>query len=111
MKNVELTGIHFHGGRHHKGLWFWRGLMKKYGLLIARLCKAWGDYQPKEIDIGGGFAASRDPFNKLGLRGDVILTYFTYPFELLLMCWISFFVIPSTFFACVYNLAKLLILS
>ncbi|MFX0051726.1 MAG: diaminopimelate decarboxylase family protein [Candidatus Hermodarchaeota archaeon] len=85
MKNVELTGIHFHGGRHHKGLWFWRGLMKKYGLLIARLCKVWGGYQPKEIDIGGGFAASRDPFNKLGLRGDVILTYFSYPFELLLM--------------------------
>ncbi len=84
MKHVELTGLHFHGGRHHSGLWFWRGMMKRYAQLIIHLCKAWGGYKPKELDIGGGFAAQRDPHSKLGVREDTLLTYLTYPLELLL---------------------------
>lgn len=42
--------------------------MKEYAALIADLKKAWDGWQPKEIDIGGGFATHRDPHNKLGLR-------------------------------------------
>lgn len=84
MKNLELTGFHFHGGRHSASLWFWKGLMEQYGRLIADLCRQWGGYTPKEIDIGGGFAAPRDPMNKLGLRRDVILTFLGWPFMLLL---------------------------
>ena len=84
MKNLELTGFHFHGGRHSASLWFWKGLMKQYGELIAELCRQWGGYIPKEIDIGGGFAAPRDPMNKLGLRKDVVFTFLGWPFQLLL---------------------------
>lgn len=84
MKNVELTGLHFHGGRHHNSLWYWRGLMKRYAQLVVHLCQAWGGYQPKELDIGGGFATERDPHSKLGIREDTVLTWFTYPLELAL---------------------------
>ncbi len=79
MPNIELTGIHFHGGRHHPSLWYWRGMMKSYAALIADLSKEWGGWQPGEIDIGGGFAIYRDPHNKLGLRKDVIETWLTWP--------------------------------
>ncbi len=79
LPNVELTGLHFHGGRHHDSLWYWRGLMVRYAKLIADLCRAWGGYKPREIDIGGGFAVSRDPHNKLHLRTDVVLTWATWP--------------------------------
>ncbi len=79
MPNLELTGLHFHGGRHHAGLWYWRGLMKGYAKLIAELSGAWGGWQPQEIDIGGGFATYRDPHNKLGLRKDVVETWLTWP--------------------------------
>lgn len=84
MPNLELVGLHFHGGRHHPGLWYWEGLMKGYAALIADLSRAWGGWQPKEIDLGGGFAIYRDPHNKLGLRHDVIETWLTWPMMQLL---------------------------
>ena len=79
MTNLELTGIHFHGGRHHPSLWYWRGLMESYAALIADLIKEWDGWQPKELDIGGGYAIYRDPHNKLGLRKDVVETWVTWP--------------------------------
>ncbi len=79
MPNLELVGLHFHGGRHHPSLWYWRSLMKGYAVLIARLSSAWGGWQPREIDIGGGFAIHRDPHNKLGLRQNVVETWLTWP--------------------------------
>ena len=82
MKNVELTGLHFHGGRHHASLWYWRGMMKRFAKLVLHLCDAWGGYRPQELDIGGGFAIRRDPHSKNGLRADTLLTFFSYPLEL-----------------------------
>jgi diaminopimelate decarboxylase len=79
MSNIDLVGLHFHGGRHNPSLWYWRKLMKSYANLIAELCRTWGDWQPQEIDIGGGFAIYRDPHNKLGLRQDVVETWMTWP--------------------------------
>ena len=79
MSNLELVGLHFHVGRHHPGLWYWRKLMKGYANLIAELSRAWGGWQPREIDLGGGFAIYRDPHNKLGLRQDVVETWLTWP--------------------------------
>ncbi|MBN2297622.1 MAG: hypothetical protein JXM72_03460 [Deltaproteobacteria bacterium] len=84
MPNVELVGLHFHGGRHHASLWYWEELMKEYAALIAELSRAWNGWQPKEIDLGGGFASHRDPHNKLGLRQDVVETWLTWPLVRLL---------------------------
>ena len=62
MEGVELVGFHQHHGRHHASTRYWREQMKAYAAEIARVCELLGGYRPSEIDIGGGFATSRDPF-------------------------------------------------
>jgi diaminopimelate decarboxylase len=84
MENVELVGLHFHGGRHSSSLWYWDGMMEKYAGLVCDLCEAWGGYKLKELDIGGGYASPRDPHNKLHLSFDTILTWLTWPLVLMM---------------------------
>jgi diaminopimelate decarboxylase len=64
MKNVHLVGFHQHHGRHHASTRYWIEQMKAYAAAIGQVCRALGGFQPQEIDIGGGFAIPRDPFNK-----------------------------------------------
>lgn len=62
MEGVELVGLHEHHGRHHHSTRYWEEQMRAFAREAGRLCRAL-DYQPQEIDIGGGFAVPRDPFN------------------------------------------------
>lgn len=78
--HVELVGLHFHAGRHHPSLWYWQGLMARYGRLIGELSRAWGGWQPQEIDIGGGWPSPRDPHNQEFPRSEFLLTALGYPF-------------------------------
>jgi diaminopimelate decarboxylase len=78
--HVELVGLHFHAGRHHPSLWYWQGLMTRYGRLIGELCHAWGGWAPQEIDIGGGWPSPRDPHNQELPRSEFVLTALGYPF-------------------------------
>ncbi len=61
--NIELTGFHQHHGRHKRSTRYWEAQMAAYAAEIGRVCGALGGYRPQEIDIGGGFAIPRDPFN------------------------------------------------
>jgi diaminopimelate decarboxylase len=63
MKNVELVGFHQHHGRHKRSLRYWEAQMAAYAAEIGRVCRALDGYRPQEVDIGGGFAIPRDPFN------------------------------------------------
>jgi len=63
MDNVELVGFHQHHGRHHRSTRYWEAQMRAFAQELGRVCQALGGYQPQEIDIGGGFAIPRDPFN------------------------------------------------
>ncbi|RMD82299.1 MAG: hypothetical protein D6815_09535 [Candidatus Dadabacteria bacterium] len=63
MEGVELVGFHQHHGRHHRSTRYWEEQMKAYAAEIARVCRLLDGYRPSEIDIGGGFACPRDPFN------------------------------------------------
>jgi diaminopimelate decarboxylase len=63
MPNVQLVGFHQHHGRHKRSTRYWEAQMTAYAAEIGRVCRALGCYQPQEIDIGGGFAIPRDPFN------------------------------------------------
>ncbi len=63
MPQVELVGFHQHHGRHKRSLRYWRAQMAAYAAEIGSVCRALGGYRPQEIDIGGGFAIPRDPFN------------------------------------------------
>lgn len=62
-KKIKIVGFHQHNGRHLPTTGYWREQMKQYARTIGRLCRLLGNFQPKEIDIGGGFAIPRDPFN------------------------------------------------
>jgi diaminopimelate decarboxylase len=77
--HVELVGLHFHAGRHHPSLWYWEGLMRRYGQLIGELSRAWGGWRPDEIDIGGGWASPRDPMNQEFPRSEFVTTALGYP--------------------------------
>jgi diaminopimelate decarboxylase len=37
-----------------------------FGKLVGTLCRSWGNWKPLELDIGGGFAAPRDPTGSSG---------------------------------------------
>ena len=63
MNNVELVGFHQHHGRHDPSTRYWKEQMKAFAKEIGKVNNALGGFQPKEIDIGGGFAIPRDPFN------------------------------------------------
>jgi diaminopimelate decarboxylase len=63
MPHVELVGFHEHHGRHHPSARYWVEQMRAYARELGIVCRALGGYQPQEIDIGGGFAVPRDPFN------------------------------------------------
>jgi diaminopimelate decarboxylase len=63
MPNVRLVGFHQHQGRHKRSVRYWEAQMAAYAAEIGRVCRALGGYRPQEIDIGGGFAIPRDPFN------------------------------------------------
>ena len=77
--NVEMVGIHVHQGRHHSGLGYWKGLMKRFGRIVGELSAAWGGWQPEEIDIGGGWPSPRDPLNEEMARSEFLLTAAGYP--------------------------------
>jgi diaminopimelate decarboxylase len=79
MPHVELVGLHLHAGRHHPSLWFWKGLMTRYGRMIGDLCRAWNGWRPSEIDVGGGMASPGDPHNKELPRSEFVTTALGYP--------------------------------
>jgi diaminopimelate decarboxylase len=63
MDNVDLVGFHEHHGRHHRSTRYWEEQMVAFARELGRVCQALGSFRPQEIDIGGGFAIPRDPFN------------------------------------------------
>lgn len=60
--HVELTGVMMHMGRQTTDLEAWAAMVRALAKLIAHLRDATGGWQPREIDVGGGFAVPRDPF-------------------------------------------------
>jgi diaminopimelate decarboxylase len=60
---VELVGFHQHHGRHDPSTRYWAEQMRAFAAEIGRLGRVLGGFQPREIDIGGGFPVPRDPFN------------------------------------------------
>lgn len=59
-RQIELTGVHIHMGRHSKDLNVWRALVQAYVGLIKRISQALDGWLPSEVDFGGGIAALND---------------------------------------------------
>jgi len=81
MDKVKLVGFHQHHGRHHRSTAYWKEQMRTFSMDIGAVCKALDGFQPEEIDIGGGFAGRRDPFNAE--------THYSEPFELMFLHGLS----------------------
>jgi diaminopimelate decarboxylase len=60
-EHIELTGFHFHSGRHTTDPGAWASIAKGYAAEVIRLSKLWGNYVPREIDMGGGIPSPVDP--------------------------------------------------
>jgi diaminopimelate decarboxylase len=63
-EHATLTGIHIHQGRHSRELAFWKGTMEGFAVALGQLKKAWGGWEPTDIDLGGGFPPPRDPLGR-----------------------------------------------
>ena len=62
---VDLRGIHMHVGRHSADPGVWEAAVASLGALLASLRSRWGGWTPRELDVGGGYPAPRDPFGRL----------------------------------------------
>jgi diaminopimelate decarboxylase len=58
---LDVLGLMSHLGRHRNDLATWRAYAASAGETVAELAAAWDGWQPREIDLGGGYAAPRDP--------------------------------------------------
>jgi diaminopimelate decarboxylase len=58
---LEVLGLMSHLGRHRNDLETWRAYAASAGETVAELAAAWDGWEPRELDLGGGFAAPRDP--------------------------------------------------
>jgi diaminopimelate decarboxylase len=67
---LDVIGLMSHLGRHRPDIETWRAYAASAGETVAELAGAWGGWQPREIDLGGGYAAPRDP-NRWAHGGDV----------------------------------------
>jgi diaminopimelate decarboxylase len=67
---LEVLGLMSHLGRHRSDVATWRAYAASAGETAAELARAWDGWRPRELDLGGGFAAPRDP-NTWVYGGDV----------------------------------------
>jgi diaminopimelate decarboxylase len=66
---LEVTGVMAHLGRHSTDLEVWRRMAHGVGTVIGTLHAAWDGWEPREVDLGGGFASPRDPTARATVRG------------------------------------------
>ncbi len=65
---VDLAGLHVHLPRHRAETGIYASMIAAFVELVATLSDAWGGWEPREIDLGGGFAVPRDPTGRLLTR-------------------------------------------
>jgi diaminopimelate decarboxylase len=59
--SIELTGLMTHLGRHSADPAVWATMARTFGSVVVQLIEAWAPWRPRELDIGGGLPAPRDP--------------------------------------------------
>ena len=64
-EHVDLTGVHVHMPRHRAETGLYRRMIHALVELMAELIHEWDGWNPREIDLGGGFAVPRDPTGRL----------------------------------------------
>jgi diaminopimelate decarboxylase len=62
--NLDMAGVHLHLGRHSADPEMWRVAIDGLAEMLERLRARWDGWVPRELDLGGGFPARRDPFGR-----------------------------------------------
>ncbi len=60
-RGIELTGLMTHLGLHSADPAVWAKMAAGFGEVVSALCEAWAPWKPRELDVGGGLPAPRDP--------------------------------------------------
>jgi diaminopimelate decarboxylase len=58
---VELRGLMAHLGRHRAEPEIWTAMGASFAAAIGRVTREMDGWRPAELDVGGGYAAPRDP--------------------------------------------------
>ncbi len=67
-ENVNLIGAHTHSGRHSKKPEFWQSISRNFVKMLADIRAGMGgDWTPKIVSIGGGFAATFDKESRVAV--------------------------------------------
>ncbi len=61
---LSVAGIHLHLGRHTADPGMWAAAIDWLGELLEAARARWDGWTPRELDLGGGFPAPRDPFGR-----------------------------------------------
>ena len=61
---IDATGLMLHVGRHLADPAVWGSAADAMVEMLERLREAWAGWTPRELDLGGGFPAPRDPFGR-----------------------------------------------
>jgi diaminopimelate decarboxylase len=61
---LEVTGLMLHLGRHSSDPGMWTVAVGWLATMVERLRDGWDGWTPRELDVGGGFPAPRDPFGR-----------------------------------------------
>ena len=61
---IDVAGVHLHLGRHSADPQMWGSAVLHLLGVLAELRDGWGGWTPRELDLGGGFPAPRDPFGR-----------------------------------------------
>lgn len=62
---LDVRGIHLHVGRHSADPQVWTAAIDALADLLESLRESWDGWVPRELDLGGGYPAPRDPFGRL----------------------------------------------
>jgi len=68
-EELHVSGVMAHLGRHHHDPEVWGGMVRGFVATLAELSDAWAGWRPRELDLGGGFTAPRDPTGRALRRG------------------------------------------
>jgi len=67
---LDVSGVHCHVARHSRRPELFESMVASLIELLAEVRDAWGGWQPRELDLGGGFSYPGDPMGLSGLSDE-----------------------------------------
>lgn len=68
-RNIDFVGVHVHMGRHSKRTSVWQAWIESTVSLMRELADTLGGWQPRELNLGGGFPSGPDDDTDVAIKG------------------------------------------